>query len=173
MGSLSQRKSAPKVPFCGPLPHHVDFVGVIDSLGHTLPVSFGERLRELRDEKGLTQEQLAEAAGVSKGQVSRWERGEDANPGLVSIQQLADALGVQIADFFPRPEGETGHAAADTRPRERAEILDRLLDSIDGDFPAEDSVEGDIHKAIAALNRALRRGRTTGTTAGKAQKVGP
>jgi transcriptional regulator with XRE-family HTH domain len=60
---------------------------------------FGERLRELRTERGLTQEQLAEAAGVDRNYIGQIERGE-RNVALVNIVTIAGALKVQPADLF-------------------------------------------------------------------------
>jgi transcriptional regulator with XRE-family HTH domain len=60
---------------------------------------FGERLRELRTERGLTQEQLAEAAGVDRNYIGQIERGE-RNVALVNIVTIAAALKVQPADLF-------------------------------------------------------------------------
>src|SRR5579872_1832895 len=40
------------------------------------PVWFPERLKELRQEKGLTQKELAERAGVSPRAVAKWEQGD-------------------------------------------------------------------------------------------------
>ena len=169
MGSLCQRNNALRVHADEPLPQLSDFVGVIDSFGvYTLPVLFGDRLRELRDRKGLTQDSLAEKAGVSKGQVSRWERGEDANPGLVSIQQLATALDVVIADFFPRPEKDTGHGTAEIGDGVSngtglgvdpvlAGVLAAARELVDREDSAPDTIEGDILKAHAILTRAVHR----------------
>ena len=60
---------------------------------------FGERLRELRTERGLTQEQLAEAAGVDRNYIGQIERGE-RNVALVNIVTIARALRVKPADLF-------------------------------------------------------------------------
>ena len=60
---------------------------------------FGERLREIRTERGLTQEQLAEAAGVDRNYIGQIERGE-RNVALVNIVTIAGALKVQPADLF-------------------------------------------------------------------------
>ena len=60
---------------------------------------FGERLRELRTERGLTQEQLAELAGVDRNYIGQIERGE-RNVALVNIVRIAQALKVQPADLL-------------------------------------------------------------------------
>lgn len=54
------------------------------------------RLKELRKEKKLTQEELAEKINVTKLTISRWERGERV-PKSDKAQQLADFLGVTPA----------------------------------------------------------------------------
>lgn len=43
-------------------------------------MSFGDRIREKRQALGMTQDDLARAAGCKTMQVSRWERGEVAYP---------------------------------------------------------------------------------------------
>ena len=63
-------------------------------------VRFGERLREIRRKKVVSQEALAEQAGLHRTYVSSIERGE-RNISIVNIAKLADALKVPIRDFFP------------------------------------------------------------------------
>ena len=54
-------------------------------------------LRVLRLNRGLTQAQLAERAGVSEFTVIRLERGQGKRPYPSTRRKLADALGVEIA----------------------------------------------------------------------------
>lgn len=51
----------------------------------------GKRIKELRQEKGLTQTQLALKAGINQSMIARWERGE-REPIASAIVKLADAL---------------------------------------------------------------------------------
>lgn len=55
-----------------------------------------ERLRELREARGLTQSQLAERAQVTLGYVSVIEGGQPGNPPNAILQRLAKALGVTV-----------------------------------------------------------------------------
>ena len=50
-----------------------------------------KRIKELRLEKGLTQTQLAEKAGINQSMIARWERGE-REPIASAVVKLADAL---------------------------------------------------------------------------------
>jgi transcriptional regulator with XRE-family HTH domain len=63
-------------------------------------VQFGRRLRESRLKKGVSQEKLAELAGLHRTYVSSVERGE-RNISLVNIERLAVALGMPIRSMFP------------------------------------------------------------------------
>ncbi|MDP9368665.1 MAG: helix-turn-helix domain-containing protein [Chloroflexota bacterium] len=56
--------------------------------------TFGARLRGLREAAGLTQEQLAERAGLSANAIGALERGERRRPYPHTLQALADALGL-------------------------------------------------------------------------------
>jgi transcriptional regulator with XRE-family HTH domain len=90
---------------------------------------FPARLRELRSQAGLTQEQLAERAGVKRDAVARWERGV-REPSWSNVIALADALGVSTELFRQepgpapqlhpgRPRREPAEAPLPKRPRGR------------------------------------------------------
>jgi len=53
----------------------------------------GRNVKRIRQERGLTQEQLAERSGFSQQYISGLEQGR-RNPTIVSIYELAIALGV-------------------------------------------------------------------------------
>ena len=61
--------------------------------------SFSERLKRYRKERNLTQQQLADALGVSNKSVSRWESG-GGYPDLPLLVPLAKALGVTVDDLL-------------------------------------------------------------------------
>ena len=63
-------------------------------------ILYGDRLRQIRTEKGVSQEALAASAELHRTYVSSVERGE-RNISLVNIARIAEALGVPIRDFFP------------------------------------------------------------------------
>ena len=69
---------------------------------------FGGLLRQLRDEAGLTQEELAEAASLSPRSVSDLERGINATARKDTARLLAGALGLtgpQRAQFVAAARG--------------------------------------------------------------------
>lgn len=64
-----------------------------------LRVAFGQRLRALRQQRGMSQEAFADHCGFARSYMSRLERGV-GNPSLDAIQALADALGVEVVELF-------------------------------------------------------------------------
>ena len=60
---------------------------------------FGERVRELRKQKGLSQESLALACGLDRTYIGGVERGE-RNISLINIYKIAAALGVPAKELF-------------------------------------------------------------------------
>ena len=68
-------------------------------MGYAERSRFGKRLRQLRLLKGLTQEGLAESAGLHSTYVGGIERGE-RNVGLDNIIKLARALGEHPSALF-------------------------------------------------------------------------
>ena len=65
--------------------------------------AFGDRIREVRLRKGLSQEQLARLAEIDRTYIGGIERGE-RNLGIKNVWRIADALGIPAADLF-REEG--------------------------------------------------------------------
>lgn len=59
----------------------------------------GNGIRTLREELGLSQEALADAAGIDRSHMSRIERGK-RNVSFLNICRIADALGRQPSDIL-------------------------------------------------------------------------
>jgi transcriptional regulator with XRE-family HTH domain len=72
--------------------------------------AFGQRVRELRTKRGLSQEQLAARADLHWTYVSSIERGR-RDPGLRTVVRIAVALGVTASDLMrdltPPPKSGT------------------------------------------------------------------
>ena len=66
-------------------------------------VAFGRAVRDLRLSRGLSQEALAERAGLHRTYIGGIERGE-RNVSLVNISLLADALEVELATLMTEAE---------------------------------------------------------------------
>ena len=62
-------------------------------------IRMGNLLKELRKEKGLTQEQLAEQTGVARRTVSRWETGSNL-PDLDILMELSDLYEVDLRELL-------------------------------------------------------------------------
>ena len=66
-------------------------------------MEFNEKLQELRKEKGLTQEELAQALFVSRAAVSKWESGR-GYPGIDSLKAIAKYFSVSIDSLLSGEE---------------------------------------------------------------------
>jgi transcriptional regulator with XRE-family HTH domain len=60
---------------------------------------FGERVRQLRKQKGLSQDTLALVCDLDRTYIGGVERGE-RNISLINIYRIASALGVSAKDLF-------------------------------------------------------------------------
>ena len=66
-------------------------------------VEFGEQLRRAREEKGMTQQSLAEQLYVTRQSVSRWECG-DRYPDLLTTKKISQILEVSLDDLLSGKE---------------------------------------------------------------------
>jgi len=78
----------------------------------------GKRIKDLRGQKKLSQEQLAELIERSVDAVSNLERGISL-PNFETLERLSTALGVPVREFFEVHEDQNMHRAA---------LLARLVD---------------------------------------------
>ncbi|HZS21804.1 MAG TPA: helix-turn-helix transcriptional regulator [Pseudonocardiaceae bacterium] len=71
--------------------------------GGGLPKVFGIVVRQLRKERGLSQERLAAAAGIDRAYMGGLERGQ-RNPSLTTIDRIAVALDLSISEVLAAVE---------------------------------------------------------------------
>ncbi len=85
--------------------------------GHSLPKRFGDHIRDLRQARGLTQQELAERSELSVDAIRRIERGV-LSPSLDTLQKLSRGMRISLPTLF-RPLDGSGRD-------ELAEICDYL-----------------------------------------------
>jgi transcriptional regulator with XRE-family HTH domain len=121
--------------------------------------TIGEAIRILRRRRGMTQKQLGEAVGLTKGRISQIESGGTAPP-MERMERFAEALGCDlVVEIVPRGAGHPaelgssleGVALQDVRqvarlariygrdisPEDRS-MLEAILRSLEGRYPAAD-----------------------------------
>ena len=79
-------------------------------------VSLGQRIRDLRRQRGITLREVGAAAGVSESFVSQVERGV-ANPSVATLRLIADTLGESMASLFVGAEATGMLVRASERKR--------------------------------------------------------
>jgi transcriptional regulator with XRE-family HTH domain len=113
-------------------------------------MKIGERIRSLRQLSALTQEELAERAGLTKGFISQVER-DRTSISLDSLVQILDALGENISDFFADSEEKD----IVYRKEDRVEIEKKDISSF------ELLVPGSTNKKMEAVMVLLKPGEGT------------
>lgn len=138
----------------------------------TFAPGFGVLLRGWRQAAGLTQEALAERAGLSVEAVRVLEAGRRRNPRPATVEQLAAALGLSAADRSRltdaarrRQTGISYDLPADVDDFSgREKEVRELLDSLTGTAPAVSLVSvagmGGVGKTALAVHSARRLGST-------------
>jgi transcriptional regulator with XRE-family HTH domain len=63
------------------------------------PEHFGPRVREIREQRGLSLRNVAAAAGIPPSVLSKFERGQ-VSPTLITARKVLKALGLSFAEFF-------------------------------------------------------------------------
>jgi len=96
----------------------------------------GERIRELRKWRGLSQEKLAAKAGLHFTYIGDIERGK-RNVAIENVSKIAKALEIELADLFKSDEAiekkmrvdDIAKLLKDRRPKE-LKLAERVLKSI-------------------------------------------
>ncbi len=74
---------------------------------HDITKALGQRIRNYRNEKRLSQEKLAELSGCHPTYIGQIERGEK-NATIESIAKIASALGIPLAQLFEKLDVQEG-----------------------------------------------------------------
>lgn len=61
---------------------------------------YGDKIKELRESKGLGVNELSRLSGVSAGYISALERGDKQNPSPKTLEKLANALGTTVTGLI-------------------------------------------------------------------------
>ena len=88
-------------------------------------MEFHEKLQQLRKQKGLTQEQLAERLFVSRTAVSKWESGRGF-PNIDSLKAISQVFSVKLDDLL------SGDALLDIARQDQLQKQDQLQDLLFG-----------------------------------------
>ena len=102
----------PKLEYLIPPPVQQDLPGDDRQLFEKWPnretvENIGQRIRQLRESRGMTQSQLQARSRVSRSYLSRIESGQ-MTPSLGTLEKISEALGVGLNRFFiPESNGET------------------------------------------------------------------
>ena len=67
----------------------------------------GKNIKKTREEKGLSQEQLAERLNMTRQAVSNWERGK-TEPDIETLQRLSEVLEVSVEELIYGEKAKTG-----------------------------------------------------------------
>ncbi len=86
-------------------------------------------LAEWREDKGLTQEQLAQRLGTSHVTISRWETGK-RQPDLNAQEAIAEALGIEAVDLRHHPEQPSADQLLRGQPPEVIDLIMRQIRAI-------------------------------------------
>ena len=68
-------------------------------------MNIGEKLRRLRLQRNLTQEEMADRCELSKGFISQVER-DLASPSIATLTDMLECLGSNLKEFFSETEAE-------------------------------------------------------------------
>ena len=118
-------------------------------------MEFNEKLQELRKQKGLTQEELAEVLYVSRTAVSKWESGR-GYPNIESLKAISKYFGVSLDELLSSDEILT-IAEDDNKQREKhlRDVVYGLLDCSVAMFlflPFFGQEAGDVIESVSLLS---------------------
>lgn len=116
-----------------------------------------EKIRLLRKQKGMTQEELGKACGLQRAAINKYEKGSVVNIKRSVLQSLADALGVAPVDLLDDDEtiiiDNAGNVAGASQ-MEHSEQQRRLLHY----FNMMDSASADLLLSVAQSLAGRQKG---------------
>lgn len=88
-------------------------------------MDIGSKIKGIREAKGLSQKQVITAIGMGAAQYSRIETGK-TEPSLGSLEKIAQALGITLAELFADNEQLTEVNSTDKTLMEKVKLMESL-----------------------------------------------
>ena len=119
-------------------------------------MKFTDRMRSAREQKGLTQEQLAHICGTTARTIQRYESGA-SRPKAEVVQKIAKALDVSV-DALLGTEGILVTAAAESGGSKAAREVEELTQAVVGLFAGGELPQKDRDAMMKAIFKAYQEG---------------
>ena len=116
-------------------------------------MTFGEKVRAAREARNMTQEQLADAIGMSKRMVSYWENHGKVSKSRDTYPIIADALGIDVSVLLD-DNAEFVIKAAETYGNRGAQQALQLVEQITGLYAGGELEEDDMDAMMKAIQDA-------------------
>ena len=68
---------------------------------------FGSRIKQFRQDQGISAEELSRRSGVNMKTIYQIEHSDQENPRIDTIQRIADGLGVSLTDLLSNSESRS------------------------------------------------------------------
>ncbi len=95
--------------------------------------SLGRKIADLRKDKGITQEELAQKLNVTAQAVSKWEN-DISYPDIMTLPQLAKILGITVDELFNDPPQQEVRLVEEKDRKNFDDLMFRIIvDSAEGD----------------------------------------
>lgn len=114
-------------------------------------MTMGQKIKQLREENGMTLEQLGEKVGVGKSTVRKWENGIIKNMKRDKIKKVADALNVSPAYLMGWEHEEFNELSAKLVAKIRADT--KLVDALEKYFELPEEKKKHIIELINMFSR--------------------
>lgn len=106
----------------------------------------GQKIREARQAKGMTQEELGAFLGLQKSAIAKYESGRVVNIKRSTLKKISDVLGIRPSELIFEGEIQKNPAALAERHFEM--VMDEDLNDIFDDFRSLDAAKKKIVKDL-------------------------
>lgn len=119
-------------------------------------MNFSEKLKYLRKEQGMTQAQLAQKSGLSKGAIGNFESGKRTKISFESVCRLADALDVAPEELGLERRYDLEKKMQSTLPNNGFNNDTRLDEIMQAYYVLNDEGKTEALKRISELSELIR-----------------
>ncbi|GAW91322.1 helix-turn-helix domain-containing protein [Calderihabitans maritimus] len=120
-----------------------------------MDTTLGKKIKFLRTEKGLTQEELAKALGIARATLASWEINR-REPDYSMLQKIADFFDVTVDFLLGRTDNPKGYSDEPPSDMELEELLQRSNLKFNGE-PLDEEDKQDIIEFLKVAWKTIRK----------------